>query len=247
MHECVVYWLKDKTCTDPEKHGYIGITKRLPRRVTEHRRKFGADFDVEVLFRGTRDECLAEEKRLRPWFDIGWNLISGGLTRRYPPSSKEKIGNGNRGKVRSQAFRDNLSAKLTGRKHTPERAAKTARAQRGKKRPPHVVAILLKNFEVGRHDPSVQARRIESIRRRYAGMSDEERAKFGEPGRRPKSAEHRAKIGAANSRRIISEETRARQSAAKRGRSPSAESRAKMSAAHTKRWQELKGETDGNC
>lgn len=55
---------------------------------------------------------------------------------------------------------------------------------------------------------------------------------------RPKSAEHRAKIGAANRRRVVTAETRAKMSASAIGKpgtltgcSPSAETRAKISAA----------------
>jgi len=72
--------------------------------VTEHRRRF-TDFEVVVLFSGTKAECYAEERRLRPEHSIGWNMIAGGLADRiYPPSVRDKIGNRNRGKKRSEAL-----------------------------------------------------------------------------------------------------------------------------------------------
>src|SRR6267142_4868907 len=59
-----VYYINDASCTDPYRHGYIGITSNELSRRSDHRRsgRFPADFVWTILFRGTRQECAAVEK-----------------------------------------------------------------------------------------------------------------------------------------------------------------------------------------
>jgi hypothetical protein len=85
----VVYWLHDAEHESPHTDGYIGITGRLATRVRQHRgRKDGIgrehpEFQVTVLFKGTRKECQIMEYDLRPRPGIGWNISLGG--NRGPP------------------------------------------------------------------------------------------------------------------------------------------------------------------
>lgn len=62
--EYAVYWLHDETCTTPELSGYVGITFDLKRRIAQHRgaRKLPRGFEVDVLFTGTADECVARRR-----------------------------------------------------------------------------------------------------------------------------------------------------------------------------------------
>lgn len=98
-----LYWLFNEHCTDPWRHGYVGVTNNLMRRLKEHRKKwplyertidfnskpwltsrFRNDylrwrhFDHRVLFNGPEDECYALEARMRPRDFIGWNNNPGG-------------------------------------------------------------------------------------------------------------------------------------------------------------------------
>lgn len=74
----VVYWLYDENCTDPFLHGYIGITNNIRRRMADHRYKRRLPFKYKILFRGTREECISLEKKMRPSAFIGWNIFEGG-------------------------------------------------------------------------------------------------------------------------------------------------------------------------
>jgi hypothetical protein len=75
----VVYWLHDQNCTNPMEHGYIGVTSRQRRRAIMHRynRRF-PKFEMTILFRGERIECLNAEAVFRPRPNIGWNKATGG-------------------------------------------------------------------------------------------------------------------------------------------------------------------------
>jgi hypothetical protein len=243
MQNCVIYWLFDSTCTDPFLHGYIGFTKHLPRRVTEHRRKFGEAFEVKVLFTGTRAECIAEEIRLRPEPLIGWNVLSGGFGGRiYPKAVAEKIGNKNRGKKRSEEFKENLRQKLTGKKHDSDRIARFAVHRIGRPISPKVRAIFTANRSLA-HTPDVIARRNESLRNRV--YTEEERAQFATYSKgRKRSEAHRAAIAEANRRRVVSEETRAKMRIAAKARM-TPEVRAKLSATKLQRNRERRGEGNG--
>jgi hypothetical protein len=78
--EYVVYWLFDETCVTPEHDGYVGVTQNLKRRTREHRRRGRfPPFKTKALNHGTRDECLAIERSLRPGGALGWNAIVGGV------------------------------------------------------------------------------------------------------------------------------------------------------------------------
>jgi hypothetical protein len=84
--QCCVYFISDASCTDPYRNGYIGITSNEVSRQYAHRRsgRFPAEFVWTILFRGTRQECAAVEKKYRPDRGIGWNSDLGGGRRRNP-------------------------------------------------------------------------------------------------------------------------------------------------------------------
>ena len=81
----IVYWLRDNSCSIPESSGYVGITRRKEQRFREHAKsgRFPKDVTFEVLFEGEKKECVDLERRLRPSWNIGWNIAPGGD---IPPS-----------------------------------------------------------------------------------------------------------------------------------------------------------------
>jgi hypothetical protein len=81
MGDCVVYWLFDETCVCPQRHGYIGISNNLKRRLWRHRRseRF-PEFNVMIIGKGAVDECRKIEWALRPQINIGWNIATGGFS-----------------------------------------------------------------------------------------------------------------------------------------------------------------------
>ena len=72
------YWLHSDHGTDPDRHGYVGVTRHLLRRIYWHFHRGLPAFKVEILLRGTKEQCLALEKKLRPTSNIGWNKNIGG-------------------------------------------------------------------------------------------------------------------------------------------------------------------------
>jgi hypothetical protein len=77
----VCYWLFDSACSDPKQHGYVGVTASLPQRLARHRFNeiLPKNFRCEVIFSGTRVDCLEYELKLRPDFNVGWNKDRGGI------------------------------------------------------------------------------------------------------------------------------------------------------------------------
>jgi hypothetical protein len=73
----LVYWVYDRRCTSPERDGYIGCTSSAKRQIPRAMERFNVT-QFRILFRGTQDECLAVESKLRPRPGIGWNIAAGG-------------------------------------------------------------------------------------------------------------------------------------------------------------------------
>lgn len=117
--EVVVYWYRLKEHVDIHSQGYVGVTSRQKQRHWQHtswigssclilRRafeKYGEDLILkDVVFKGTREECLLKEIELRPTAPIGWNAVAGGgvtpdcTGRVHSDETKAKIGRGNKGK-----------------------------------------------------------------------------------------------------------------------------------------------------
>lgn len=76
--ECLVYWIYDDTCSSPKRHGFVGQTSSPKREILRARKRFKVT-KFKILFRGTREECLAVEAKLRPRPGIGWNPHAGGF------------------------------------------------------------------------------------------------------------------------------------------------------------------------
>jgi hypothetical protein len=76
--EHLVYWVYDRRCTSPERDGYVGCTSSAKRQIPRAMKRFNATL-FRILFRGTREEALALESKLRPRPGIGWNTAAGGF------------------------------------------------------------------------------------------------------------------------------------------------------------------------
>jgi hypothetical protein len=92
MSECVLYWLHDAHCICLQRHGYVGISERFTTRLGRHKQSgtFPPGFAWTILFRGSRDECLAMEESLRPTWAVGWNKLKGGLAGGTAPKPSEQ-------------------------------------------------------------------------------------------------------------------------------------------------------------
>jgi hypothetical protein len=77
----VVYWMHDESCASEIDTGYVGVTEDPHARLSDLRAKATVPKDSEqtILFKGTREQCLALERHLRPRPDIGWNRAAGGV------------------------------------------------------------------------------------------------------------------------------------------------------------------------
>ena len=100
-----VYWIKNKEHTDIMTQGYIGITSTEGRgnRIWGHFNKLkhkshpnphlqnaynlDKNLEVEIVFEGSEEDCIAKEVELRPSKEIGWNMLEGGGN---PPNHKDK-------------------------------------------------------------------------------------------------------------------------------------------------------------
>jgi hypothetical protein len=129
----IVYWLYDDTCKVRHRDGYVGITCHLARRIKEHRwtGRFPEGFKVMILYEGTRDECLAFEKRYRPQPATGWNLCVGGFGGRlHAASSLAKISAASKRRVVTAETCAKISAALKTRVISSETRAKLSAANR---------------------------------------------------------------------------------------------------------------------
>jgi group I intron endonuclease len=101
--------------------GYVGITKNLELRFSQHKwnrkqsnahlrnalKKYGDKVKFLVIAQNVTLEVAKKiELLLRPWPNIGWNICRGGG---IPPSPK--------GKIRSDEYRKNISAAKRGDKN----------------------------------------------------------------------------------------------------------------------------------
>ena len=113
-----VYWYHLGAHTDPETQGYVGITRDLANRHYLHStgrsgstilkkafNKYGELIQKQILFTGTRKQCLEMEQQLRPKEKIGWNICIGGgfapdcTGRVHSAETRLKISKSSKGKV----------------------------------------------------------------------------------------------------------------------------------------------------
>lgn len=73
----IVYWIYNRGCASPDRDGYVGFTGSPKREIKRALERFNCT-QFKILFRGSRDECLAVEMGLRPKPGIGWNVGAGG-------------------------------------------------------------------------------------------------------------------------------------------------------------------------
>lgn len=149
-----LYWIRLPEHTDILSEGYIGVTgvsvetrfkKHVSSANTRDNRKgsrilinalikYGySSVIVETLVVGDRDYIYDLEYKLRPLERIGWNTIAGGVqSPASNPSVKERIGNSNRGKVRTHKCKKLLSEKLKGRVVSEVTKQKMSKSRTGK-------------------------------------------------------------------------------------------------------------------
>jgi hypothetical protein len=128
----LVYWLHDARCVDPERDGYVGLTCNIRARMQQHARggRFPT-FSYMILFAGSRVECSAEEKRLRPNPGMGWNSFSGGYGGRQPSkATKARMSAASKARMSSDEARSKISAALVGRIHSEDHRAKIGDANK---------------------------------------------------------------------------------------------------------------------
>ena len=148
-----IYWIRLQGHTDMFSQGYIGVTgqgvderyrQHLKNAASEDKRrsspilakairKHGKDnMIITTVVLGDRDYIYELERKLRPVDRIGWNTISGGNS--SPVHSEEvrkKIGDSNRGKIRSAETRAKLSQIQIEKNSTRERKAKPVKVRNG--------------------------------------------------------------------------------------------------------------------
>lgn len=135
---CVVYWLFDGRCVCPWHHGYIGISICFEHRLAAHRRGLwkGArwrprEFNIQILFSGTRNECRSLEFKMRPHFDIGWNRNPGGGR-----TDGERISQGLKKNGFKITWGNKIAKTLTGHVRTLESRLKQSASFKGTTKPP---------------------------------------------------------------------------------------------------------------
>jgi hypothetical protein len=114
-----IYWIQGEGDTDITTQGYVGYTKRNPKkREWEHRRD-GKEGKFHVIAEGTVVDMLALERKLRPVSGIGMNTAPGGSIGggEAPKSTsmKEKVRQARIGATWSQGTKNKISKTLKGK------------------------------------------------------------------------------------------------------------------------------------
>jgi len=80
MAECFVYWITPDPSLDISTCGYVGVSKDPAKRHKVHIREGRVPSGTKqfIIFSGTRKQCFAKERELRPKKGIGWNRAVGG-------------------------------------------------------------------------------------------------------------------------------------------------------------------------
>jgi hypothetical protein len=89
-----LYWVYDLACGSEVNSGYVGVTENPYQRLHSLRSQGTVPRNaiMRILFEGTRQECLAKEKTLRPQRNIGWNKAIGGVAARPSKYGLSPIG-----------------------------------------------------------------------------------------------------------------------------------------------------------
>jgi hypothetical protein len=194
-----VYWLFDETCVCVWRHGYVGITARLPARLKNHRQRLGRVFQHQTLFVGTKAECRALEWKLRPGFNVGWNKNPGGMTsprlgvivplhvrQKQSEAAKRRqpMSDTTREKLRIASIGRTNKGRLGQRKSAEERA-KIANSHRGMKaseetRQKLSERMVGKKYHLGHHHTEETKEIIRMKKLGVAIHSDEHKKKLSE-------------------------------------------------------------------
>jgi group I intron endonuclease len=189
--------------------------------------KFGESaFSFTVVQEVKRTNNVAEMKKALIDAEQFWFALYSNVPGKPPAFNSAPIAGSVLGIKHSAA----TIAKLKGRVASLETRAKMSAAGRGiPKTAAHVGAVRL-----ALNRPDVIAKMIAKATGRKQSAESKAKTSLGKTN---PSAETRARISAANARRVLSPEARANMSESQRRRPPcSAESREKMSAAQTIRW-----------
>jgi len=108
-----VYWCNIEKHIDIKYEGYVGISYNPKIRFYRHKRdrinphlanafdKYGDEVKCDIVFQGTRQQCIALEIQLRPKKYMGWNIMEGGgeapdcTGNKHSKATKHKISLGN--------------------------------------------------------------------------------------------------------------------------------------------------------
>jgi hypothetical protein len=217
------------------------------RNVVRKLVKNGLNFEVRIIAKGlTHEEAFdLEIKRIAFWRSQGirlTNLAGGGKGGSNPSEeTKAKISvnnlGKNKGRKRSEGFKNGVSLFHKGRKRSDETKAKLSASLKGvgkgrKLSEEHKEKVGA--FHTGRKRPPETGAKI-SASLRGRKLSDETKAKIsavqkGKEGKKH-SEESKAKMSVAAKGRTFSDETKERMSIAAKARKHSEETKAKMSAA----------------
>jgi hypothetical protein len=194
MHKdlgCVVYWLHDRNCECPWRHGYIGISARWEKRLKEHRysKRWPEDFQATILFRGTEEECFALEMQFRPNHGIGWNPARGGnnngrtLGYKHSDASRANVSKALRGRKKSEGWRRKLAAANKGKTRSPESRAKQSAAAKGRSKPEVWRNLMSKKAKLRYTDPNECLKMSLSVKKALKGVdrSGANNSRFGKP------------------------------------------------------------------
>lgn len=193
--------------------------------------KYGSEsFEWVVLAHIDRADLRTTEQRLldklhgRP---ICYNIANDSRSPAMTPSVRRKIGDAQRGRPRSQEYRDKIAASLRGR---PSATPPETRAEAGRKSSAKQKGRVFSAEHRERMSAAAKVRgaRLASDPERLAAWREKMAAGLARP-------ESRAKLIAARQGRVVSDETRRKLSESGRGRKQSPAERA-MNAHRAREW-----------
>jgi predicted GIY-YIG superfamily endonuclease len=162
-----VYWIHNPEHTDMFTQGYIGITKNIKKRWSDHAKrtannhllhaikKYGWDSLVkEVVLVADEAYCLMVEAKLRAEDKIGWNIIKGGGKPPVRFNNKDRLGKS----AWNKGTKGLMTAWNKGIKYTEEQKVNIFKLSEYMKDKPHGMLGKTQSIEA-----------IESIRQKKSG------------------------------------------------------------------------------
>ena len=174
---------------------YVGITNNLERRYKEHLRhstqlidkkikEYGIDnFDFEILFIGTYDECKIKEQEYIEQYETmvyqnGYNVTKGGdgvVGFSHSEESKKKMSDSHKNiphKPHSEETKQKISDSLTGRKLNEEQRKAISNGKIGDKNP-----MYGKHFNDNQRNAVIESNKrrtgIATMTKKYIGINDD--------------------------------------------------------------------------